>query len=268
MRTFLHAIVVLLVCAGFVGPGEELRRIPNNNFARGEHFTYLAHYGFLHVGEADITLDQKLYTVNSRPCYKVEVDGRTIGTFSAFQKVHDRWLSYIDTSAIIPHQFYRDISENKYKLKETTFFDHKQKKVRVAYEKGEEKGEQKFDIPTYAQDLVSGYYFLRTVDFSALKSGDIVTIPAFFENKSYDFQIKFVGRGVVKTKFGKIHAFEMRPIMPDNDLFDGGEAISVWISDDANRVPLKVRAKMFIGSFEVELTRHEGLKTPFNVVKK
>ena len=124
--------------------------------------------------------------------------------------------------------------------------------------------ENTYSFPEYTQDLVSSYYYLRTIDFSTLKKGDQITINSFFEDETYDMKIEYLGKESVRTKVGKINAFKMRPIMPDNDLFDGEDSILFWVSDDANKVPLKIRAKMFIGAVEVELTEYSGLKGDFN----
>ena len=64
----------------------------------------------------------------------------------------------------------------------------------------------------------------------------------------------------IRTKFGKVASIEMAPIMPDNKIFRGENSIKFWVSDDINRVPLKIRAKLFVGAFEVELTDYEGLR--------
>ena len=264
--------LVALLLIGFVTMAfqtyDGYRKVDNKSFNKGEKITYLAHYGFVNAGRAIIKMDEKIHYKNRRPCYKVDVDGWTVGMFSLGYKVKDKWRSYIDTSAIISQQFYRDISENKYRLEETTYFDHHQKKVRVKTLKNGKNKDKTFVIPKYAQDLVSGYFYLRTLDFENMKVGTMIKIDGFFENKAYKFDIKFKGKETIRTKFGKIHSYKLEPIMPDNKLFDGEDSILFWVSADQNRIPLKIRAKMFVGAFEVEMTGYEGLKSDFNWAKK
>ncbi|MGB0523156.1 MAG: DUF3108 domain-containing protein [Flammeovirgaceae bacterium] len=260
-------LLLTVVCFGFQNI-DGYRKVDTRSFAKGEKITYLAHYGFVNAGRATVQMDSKIYTRNGRPCYKVDVDGWTVGMFALGYKVKDKWRSYIDTSAVISQQFYRDISENKYRLEETAYFDQHRHKVRVKTLKNGKNKDNTFDIPAYAQDLVSGYYYLRTIDFENLKVGDMIKIDGFFENKVYDFNIKYKGTQVVKTKFGKINAYKLEPIMPDNKLFEGEDAILFYVSADQNRIPLKIRAKMFVGAFEIDMVKYEGLKSDFNWAKK
>lgn len=230
-------------------------------FVRGEKLTYKAHYGFLNAAEAVVHLDTSIYNVDSHTCYKVDIDAKTTGSFAFVYDVDNLYRSYIDTAKIIPHKFYRNISENKYKLEETIEFDHTSKKARVHQNKKGKIKEKEYDMPSHAQDLVSGYYYLRTVDFTNVVKGDTISMDAFFEDEAYDFKILYLGRKELKTKFGKVPSIELAPIMPDNKIFRGENSVKFWISDDINRVPLKVRAKLFVGAFEVELNDYEGLRT-------
>lgn len=245
-------------------PVQPFRVLNNRNFAKGEKLTYLAHYGFIHAGRGVVKLDNMTYYKNGRPCYRVDIEGKTTGMFAVGMKVQDTWRSYIDMEAIMPHEFYRNILENKYALEETTHFDQKRGKIEVARTRKGTTKNTSYTMPMYTQDMVSGYYYLRTLDFSKYKSGDLISMDAFLEDKLYVFQIKYLGQGVVKTRFGKINAFKLSPIMPENSVFKGKDAVEFWISDDLNRVPLLVRMNMFVGAFEVELVEHQGLAHSFN----
>lgn len=229
-------------------------------FEMGEKLTYICHYGMVNIGEGVVRLDKKIHNVNNRPSYKVEVDGKTIGLFKFSYKVKDHWASYIDTAAMIPNRFYRNISENSYKLEETSDFDYRNSKVKVEKNKKGKKSENSYDVPLGVQDLISGYYWLRSLDYDSYSEGDTLNTPAFLEDELYNFKIRYLGKEKVWTPFGKIDSFVMSPIMPKNDLFEGQDAIKFWVSDDVNRVPLKVEATMFIlGSIDVELVKHDGL---------
>ncbi|MFT5914146.1 MAG: hypothetical protein ACJAWV_000142 [Flammeovirgaceae bacterium] len=263
-KKYILLLGITLFCMSFIQKNEYRSVHDTGAFSRGEKLTYLAHYGFINAGRATVKMDKNIYYRQGRPCYKVDVDGWTVGMFAWGVKVKDKWRSYIDTSAVIPHEFYRNISENKYKLTETTYFNQKAKKARVKQTKKGKKSEKLFTVPQYAQDLVSGYYYLRTLDFSSMKKGDKVTVKGFFEDESFDLEVEFLGRETVKTKVGKIKAFKMRPIMPDNEMFDGEDAIEFWVSDDENKVPVKIKAGLFVGAVEVELTSYSGLKAEFN----
>ena len=233
-----------------------------------EILEYRLHYGFITAGEARIEMHPQLYNVNNKVCYKATIFGRSTGAFGVAMKINDTWGTYIDTVSRIPQRNYRDLTEGGYRLKEYVQFDHKAKKASVERSGADGvKEEFKYDIPSYVQDLVSGAYYLRTVDFNKLKVGETVSVPAFFDDQVYQFTVKYQGKDRIKSEFGKINAIRLSPVMPENEVFDGGEAISVWISDDQNKIPIRMEATMFVGKVAVDLKHYQGLKNPIRFGK-
>lgn len=233
-----------------------------------EILEYRLHYGFITAGEARIEMYPQLYTINNKVCYKATVFGRSTGAFGVAVKINDTWGSYIDTASKIPQRNYRDLTEGNYKLKEYVQFDHKAKKVSVERSGDDGKKEEfKYDIPSNVLDMVSGAYYLRTIDFNKLKIGETVTVPAFFDKEVYQFTVRYQGKDRIKSDFGKINAIRLTPVMPDNEVFDGGNSISVWISDDGNKIPIRMEATMFVGKVAVDLKHYQGLKNPIHFGK-
>lgn len=234
------------------------RRVVNTSFGPGEHIEYRVHYGFINAAEAVVDVAPSLYTVNSRPCYQVNVFGRTTGAFDLVTKVRDTWRSYIDTSAILPQKFYTNIQENKYRKEENMTFNHAANTV-----KAEERTEKDlFKVPDNVHDVVSSYYFLRTIDFNRLVIGSVIEVPAFYDDTVYNMKVRYRGKERLKTKFGKTNAIKLSPIMSTNGFFKGEDALLVWVSDDANKVPLKVEVELSIGSLEMDIRKFSGLKQP------
>lgn len=274
MKKIIFGAALLLLISSFAIINEyrptydDYRSIKNNKFERGEELTYLVHFGFVNGGEATVRLDKKLYKLNDRACYKVDVRGKSLGITALTYRVNDLWRSYIDTGAMVPHKFYRSIRENGYKKDEETYFDHFNGNAKVMNITDRKNIKTKtYKIQKYVQDMVSGYYFLRTIEFDKYKKGDIIEVKGFLEDKSYNFKIKYLGKRRLKTKFGRINTAVLAPIMPENKLFDGKNAIKAWISDDSNRVPLKVEAELLVGSIELDLIKHKGLKHKFSKKK-
>ncbi len=262
-KALLGAFFALSIFCFFAfQPSKPLRHSPNDNFTIGEKLEYRLHYGFINAGEATVAVDPQYYMVNDRVCYKIYVNGRSTGSFDFMMKIRDQFISYVDTGAMLPHKAYRLIREGKYKLDETVYFDQPNKTARM---KRNNDSETNHTVPANVQDIVSGYYFLRTVNFDKQKVGDTTSINAFFEGKGYDFRVRYMGKQVVSTKLGKVNAIRLSPIMPDNEMFKGGNSISFWVSDDKNRVPIKVEAVLFIGSVDLDIKSYSGLKWPLNM---
>ena len=179
--------------------------------------------------------------------------------------IKDEWQSFVDTTSLQPVQFSRKIIENNYYLKEKVDFTND--KANVTWEKRDQvKKHEDYEVPNNVHDIVSAYYFLRNINYSKMKVGDRTNVHAFFENKLYDFEVEYRGKDIIKTKLGKVNAIRLIPIMPDNELFEADESISFWLSDDRNRIPLKVQAKMFVGAVEVDIKSYNGLRYKLNLV--
>ncbi|MDN5200757.1 DUF3108 domain-containing protein [Fulvivirgaceae bacterium BMA10] len=263
MKLSLRTILFLLILSSFTSTKKTYRYIKNESFRSGEKLEYRVHLGFLSGATATMEISETVYQINGRPCFKVNVFGRTAGIIDVFYKVRDNWGSYIDTAAIVPHRFYRYIKENRYRKNEIVNFNHDLDTATVArLDKKTRKllKKDKFAVPNNVQDLVSGYYFLRTLDLSKYKSGDIININAFFDDEIYDMKIKMLGTERIKTKVGRFEAYKLAPVLPENSLFKDENSIKVWISKDKNKLPLKIKADMFVGAIEVDIKSYKNIR--------
>jgi hypothetical protein len=219
------------------------------------------HYGPINAGEAILKIDQDIHQINNRACYKIDVFGRTKGFFDLVTTVRDNWGTYLDTSAVVSQMFYQSIKEGKYLKKEVIEFDQKNGVAIVnRLDKKDSTLIKKDRIETLPnmQDLVSGYYYMRTFDYDTMKIDQIFTVTGFFDDTTYQVGVKFLGREKLKTKVGDYDTFVMSPIMPKNSFFRGKNPIKAWISDDKLRIPLKVKAELIIGSIEVDIRSYEN----------
>lgn len=269
-RWFSYACLLLfagLVLTAFQ-PAEAIRIVPNTSFTNGEVLSYKVHYGLINAAEATIEVADNLHHINNRPCYQATVTGRTLGSFDFFLRIRDTWRSYIDTSTIRPQRFFRNIEENHYRKRETVDFDHVRDMASVeSYKKDKNDVKRNsFKVPDNVQDIVSGVYFLRTINFDQRRLGEVIRVQGFFDNEVFSMDVIYKGRETVETKAGIIRAIRLVPKMPSNKLFRGENAISVYLSDDRNKIPVLIQAEMFVGSVKVNMYKYQGLKNRLNVV--
>ena len=238
------------------------------NYGPKESFDLRVHYGFITAGEAKVEVSEPLYSVNNKNCVKVTCVGRSSGSFDLVLRIRDTWSTYIDTASKVSQKSTRDIEEGKYRLKEVVQFNYGTSKAIVDWEnRHKKKGHDEYAISTDLQDIVSGAYYLRVVDYDKLKVGDIIEVNSFFDTKLYSMKIRYKGKEKIKTDFGKIDAIKLAPIMPSNGLFEGENSIRLWLSDDKNKLPLKIQADMFVGAVEVDIKGYKNLKYPINFIK-
>jgi hypothetical protein len=244
--------------------------VKNESFKRGEYLEYRMHYGIFNIGKGTVKIHETYAEMNNRKCFKVDVFGKTTGLVDWVADVNDQWGAYIDTAALVPHMSYRKIREGRYKKDEVVLFDHEKGRItaKVLDQKTQKYKEPViYDAPPQVRDLIGGFMFMRTQDFSQKKINDTIVVKGFFEDEFYQLRVLYKGKETVKVKAGKFRAVVLKPIMPANKLFDGENSITIWFSDDKNFIPLKVSANMFIGSAGVELTAFQGLRNPPGLVQ-
>jgi hypothetical protein len=267
----IFGLLLCFILAGFSGERNDIYPfVDNDSFTRGESLKFKMTYGIFTVGRGTASIHPNYFKVNNRDCFKVDVFAETVGFVNWVTDVEDQWGAYVDTAAIIPHMFYRRIREGRYKKDEQTYFDHLNKKIKVKTadkKTGKFKEPVIFEATPQVRDMISGFLYLRLMDFSTLQVNDTVTVTGFFEDEFYKLKIVYKGKATIRTKVGKVRTIVFKPVMPANKLFDGENSITAYFSDDKNRIPIKIDAEMFIGSAGVELTEVTGLKNPLNIEK-
>jgi hypothetical protein len=126
--------------------------------------------------------------------------------------------------------------------------------------------EKTFVIPKNTQDIMSAFYYLRNFpSIDKIKPGESVAIDMFFDEETTKFKLKFICREDITTKFGTIATMVFRPLVQSGRVFKEQESVTVWISDDDNKIPLRIQANLAVGSIKADLDAFKGLKNPFKV---
>ena len=266
-RSLLYTLLPLcciLVLMSFT-KSEKLVKLHNYSFNKGEQISYRVHYGFINAGESKITVSDRHYILNDRICYRVEISGNTVGAFDKILRIRNIWGSYFDTSYFQPQKSFRHIQEGKYRKREETFYDYNKRTAKVIAENDTAKV---VPVVPEIQDMVSGYYYLRLLNYDGMRIGDTLHLKGIFEDQTYNFKILYMGNHEIDTKFGKMSSILIKPVMPDNKLFSGANPISMYISADKNRIPIKVKANLVVGSVELDIKDYQNLKHPLATIKK
>lgn len=232
-------------------------------FDSGEWFKFRIHYGLFTASYA--TLEIKKEQLNGKPVHHIIGTGKSSGFLSVFFKVEDYYETYIDIDKVRPYRFIRKINEGGHTKNIEINFDHNENKALVFNKK--HKTKKSYPIQSDVQDMVSSFYYLRNnINTSSLKKGDEQYVNMFFDNESYRFKLKFLGREVIKTKMGKIACLKFRPYVQADRVFKEEESMTVWVSDDDNRMPVRIKADIVVGSIKADLDAFKGLKHPFKII--
>jgi hypothetical protein len=231
-------------------------------YGNGEFFKFRVHYGFVTAGYA--TLNVKNSSINGKDVYHVRGFGETVGVSKWFFKVEDDYQSYIDKEKDIPYRFIRKIDEGGYTKDVQIDFNHSTNKATVNDKKGNETNV--FSFPKETQDMISAFYFLRNkIDADSIKEGDVLEMNMFFKKENYKFRLKFLGKEILDTNFGRVRTLIFRPYVQSGRVFKEKESLTVWISDDKNKIPLLIQADLAVGSLKATLTEFKGLQHSFKI---
>jgi hypothetical protein len=234
--------------AGFI-----LRQLPNNAFTVGEKLTFDISYGFITAGKAVMSIPAYRY-VNGRKTYDTRVEAASSSTFDWMFKVRDRYQTYMDVDGIFPWRFEQHIREGSYSRDYDAYFDPEEQTA-------EASDGQKHKTPQYVHDIVSAFYYVRTLDISHAKRGDVIKLQNFFDGKTHPLDIRVLGHQEIETDAGRFQCCVIEPMVVEGGLFKNEGSIRIWLTDDDNHMPVKMASKVLVGEIEAKLVKYEGVRS-------
>jgi len=214
----------------------------------------------IYANAGDAVFTNTVEKLNGKPVYHIVADGKSNSSYDWIYKVRDKYETYIDTATMEPLKFVRNVAEGKHKHYENITFNHAAKTAVTS--------EGVYKIPDCIQDVISAVYSARNINFDNYKKDDRIPFKMFLDNEVYDMYIRYLGKEEVKTKFGKFKAFKFKPLLVKGTIFEGGEKMTVWVSDDANHIPLRIESPIAVGSVKVDMMGYAGLRYPLSSLKK
>lgn len=236
-----------------------LRKIENKAFKRGEKLKYLVHYGVIDAGNATLEVTNDSIKIAKRKTLHVVAKGTTNGTWDLVFPVRDTYESYMDQESILPWFHKRRVNEGGYKIEHDIAFNH--------YSHEAISNKQRYKTDTNVQDMVSAFYYARVLDFTHAKKGDLFVVNTFFDFENYPLRIKYIATEVIKTDFGKIKCYKFHPVLQKGRVFKTEEDMTVWLSADDSKVPVRVQTNLMVGAVKMDLIEYSGLTCALNIVK-
>lgn len=238
----------------------EIKPINNTAFSYGEKLEYRIHYGPMSAGNCEFIVHDNAVEVNGRKSFHIKVSGKSAGLVDAMFKVRDEYESYVDEEAIIPWKCIKKVKEGNYTDSDFILFD--QQNGFAASKRG------KVEIQEQTQDVVSAIYFARTTDMSKAKIGDVFPVNFYMDAENYQLRFKFVKRETIKTDAGTFKALVIKPQLLKGRVFKDDDALTLWVTDDENKIPLLVESDIFVGSIKAEITKIKGNRNPLTAKVK
>lgn len=256
MKDYSCSLIVFILC--YLGFYTHIFSQENSAFQSGEWLRFKVRYGIFNASFA--TLEIKDDTFKKEEVYHVIGKGATTGLARLFFKVDDTYESYFSKKDGFPRYFIRNIYEGGYTKHLQITFDRNNQKAKI-------KNIKKDTItylptPKNIHDIISGVYWLRNYpEINNIKEGKEIAIDMIYDDDEvFHFKLRCIGREKIKTKFGTVPTLIFLPLVKDGRVFKEQESLTVWISDDANRIPLKIKASLRVGALIAELDDFKGLK--------
>lgn len=252
-------LFIILFCSyARLSAGDDFCSARNFSFQNGESISYTVFYSviglYVNAGSANFTT--RVENLNNKIAYHVVAVGSSNPRYDWIFRVRDRYESYFDTLNIQPLKFARHVEEAGRKVNESVIFNQ--------HDNTATTGKGVFKVPSCIQDVLSAIYYARNINFSKYKVNDKIPFDMFLEDEVHPLYLRYLGKEIVKTRYGKFNSIKFSPLLVKGTIFAGGEKMTVWVSDDANHVPLRIESPIIIGSIKVDMVQYKNLRSPLS----
>ena len=262
-RIIIRSVVAFFVITSFVIQAQSLS--PKiKAFKAGEILEYEVYYswGLIWVDAGYVKFSVKEEIVNEKPLFHFIGEGSSKHNWDWFFKVRDKYESYNDTSNLKPFKYIRNSNDGGDWVYNDITFNYKNNTA-VGYLKTKKKPALQIDtinISSNTFDAMSMIYYARSLDFASFKAKDDIPISIILDNEVHNRKITYLGKETIKTESGTYSCIKFKPTLIPGTIFKEGDAMTVWVTDDENRIPVKVETPILIVTVKVYLKKTTGLR--------
>lgn len=252
-------LVIMLIWLGLFLSDKSVKAQSSPNliaapFQVGEELKYKFKYGIFNCAEGVMKVEESQKEFNHVKPYRLVAKGETVSAVAMIMKVRNRYDSYVNPATLKPFLFTESVREGDYKRDSYASFDHKNKIV------NSNKGS--FPIGDNTLDVLSVLYYARSLDLTGVKKGGTLKFDFFLNDETLPIAVTYLGTETIKTAFGKVECLKFTPSVVEGRVFRKNSKMYLWVTNDANRVPVKAEVEILIGSLRLDLTGYKNLKYP------
>jgi len=211
-------------------------------FGPGESLRFSIEYGLIKAGSAWLEV-AAMETYRGRACYHIVSRAESNDFMTKIYKVRDRIDSLIDAEGLYSYRYKKRLREGSYNKDYDAAYDPATGKVKYADGKT-------FDMTPFSKDGLAAFYYVR---FVPLEVGKDIVIPHHSDQATADIVVKVHGKETVDTPAGKFNCFVIEPVMSAGGLFKNSGRLTIWVTDDARRIPVLMKSKIPVGSIDAVL---------------
>ncbi len=238
--------------------------IKNTTFEEGEKLNYTAYYnwGLIWIKAGKVSFEVKSAILNDQKVFHFDSFGRSISAYDWIFKVRDHYQSYATMDKLQSLKFHRKTHEGGYEADNKYIFDHDKKQI-YSFVKDSDHPYRKdsLDLPDCTYDILTASYIIRNYDFSKYAKDEKIPISVIIDNDIHKLYFRYRTKALIETRKGeRYNCIKFTALLLEGSLFKGGEDLVVWVSDDENRIPVLIEAKILVGSVKVYLDEAIGLR--------
>lgn len=245
--------------------GPEPCAITNNTFQNGEKLTYKIYYNWNFVWLAAGEVTFQVFDEGNQ--YHYQAIGQTYDSYEWFFKVHDDYNSWVDKNTLLPNYSERSVNEGDYHIFEKISFNQASHKMTVwrSPKRGDAETKTEHLVQSCVHDVLSSLYHLRNIDFGSRQSGAEEPFSIFMDQEEFPLKMRYMGKDGRKKihGMGRYNTMRFQPQVIAGNVFKDDAKMSVWVSDDQNRIPVLIESPVSVGSVKMVLKEYKGLKYDF-----
>jgi hypothetical protein len=215
-------------------------------FRIGERLTY--EVSWLHITAASAVMEiAGMERAESHTLAKLVGTAQSRPVLTAFFPVDNRVESEIDFTTLVPKHMTFRRREGK-KKEDIEYVFHQQEGTVTAVRGGTTES---LPIPVGTQDIISCLYYTRSV--LPLKPGALLRMNVYHDKKNRPVEVRVEGIETIESRWGDMETARVLVIMPFHGLFMNQGNIRVWLTTDERRIPVRMKAKVILGSIVADL---------------
>jgi hypothetical protein len=214
-----------------------------------EEMEYILRFGFLKGGKANLVAERE--RLNKKQTIHYHVRGRTTGLVDHIYEVNDVFDCWVDPATYLPLKSVRSVKEQKYRFYDEVTYDQVNDSI-FSLKAGRKK------VPDNVNDLISIFFYIRQNQyFDALLAGEVVKLPVYHGGQLFMIQLAYMGIETIDTKIGKKQCYVVSPKVPEGKLLKDSDGLKIYITKDANRLPIYAEFELIVGALKCELETYK-----------
>ncbi|WP_047545668.1 DUF3108 domain-containing protein [Psychroserpens sp. Hel_I_66] len=239
----------------------------NNTIPAGEKLLYTATYNMSGLLNelAQVTMETSEVKTSNSTLLKLKCSAVTFSKWDNFFKIRDLYESYVSPKTLTPYLYNRDINEGGYEKFMKYKYNHKSNTVSSLMRKKRRDGtfwevNETVKIGSSTRDIVATLYHIRNMDIHKANIGDSQNLTVLFDNKESVVRVQYVSKETINTAIGKKECYKLSISVNNSNVLKGNNDNLIWLTADANKVPVYAKFKIPVGNGELKIKSATGLK--------